>query len=239
MLLDDLVRHTACRFTVMLTVNTPETLPFSPDGYPFRILVLRNARHRGFSANHNTAFRALASELFCVLNPDIRLTADPFPTLVEALRDPNVAAVAPRVTSATGEREDNARLFPTPWTIALKALGIERDLDWRNEPGTNDSPDWIAGMFMLFRSAEFGRVGGFDQRYFLYYEDVDICARLRLKGLSVKLCEHATAIHDARRDSHRKPRYFLWHFTSLLRFFLSAPFRRLMLRRWRGAWRHA
>jgi hypothetical protein len=236
-LLDDLAQWTSRRFGVVLTVNIPETLPFSPEDYPFTVVVLRNQKRQGFGANHNLAFRTLPSELFCVLNPDIRLAGDPFADLAAALRTPEVAAAAPRLLSVTGMREDNARRFPTPLSIACKALGMRADPSPRGAAENGGQPDWIGGMFMLFRSEAFARVGGFDQRYFLYYEDVDLCARLRLLGLSVVLCEQVAAIHDARRDSHRRPRYFMWHLSSMLRFFLSTPFLRLTMRRWLGTGR--
>lgn len=238
-LLDDLAQWTSRSFAVVLTVNIPETLPFSPEDYPFRLVVLRNRQRQGFGTNHNLAFGALPSELFCVLNPDIRLAEDPFPALAAALRAPDVAAAAPRMRSAAGVREDNARRFPTPLSIVRKALGMRAELPPRGAAENDGRPDWIGGMFMLIRSEAFARVGGFDRRYFLYYEDVDLCARLRLLGLSVALCEQVTAIHDARRDSHRRLRYFMWHLSSMLRFFLSAPFLRLTLRRWLGAGRRA
>jgi hypothetical protein len=83
------------------------------------------------------------------------------------------------------------------------------------------SPDWVAGMFMLFRNELFREIGGFDERYFLYYEDVDLCFRLRQHGYDVVLVPDARAAHFAQRQSHRNPRYLLWHVRSLVRFLLS------------------
>ena len=76
-------------------------------------------------------------------------------------------------------------------------------------------------MFMLFRSSTFAEIGGFDAAYRLYYEDVDLCARLRLKGYDVRLAPKAIVTHLARRSSHRNPRYAVWHLRSMLRFFTS------------------
>ena len=80
-------------------------------------------------------------------------------------------------------------------------------------------PDWVAGMFMVLRSETFRAAGGFDEGYFLYYEDVDLCWRLQRSGLRAALLPTVRAIHDARRSSHRKLRYLLWHGKSMLRFF--------------------
>ena len=80
-------------------------------------------------------------------------------------------------------------------------------------------PDWAAGMFMLFRSDAFRRVNGFDENYHLYYEDVDICARLRAAGLCVVVDPRAQVVHFGGRRSHREMRYLRWHLASMMRFF--------------------
>ena len=73
-------------------------------------------------------------------------------------------------------------------------------------------------MFMLFRAEAFFRVGGFDEDFFLYYEDVDICTRLWKDGSRVLACPGAQVIHEARRASRRNVRYMRWHAASLLRY---------------------
>ncbi|HET7200570.1 MAG TPA: glycosyltransferase, partial [Burkholderiales bacterium] len=87
--------------------------------------------------------------------------------------------------------------------------------------GKSISPDWVGGMFMLFRSDVFAALGGFDPAYHLYYEDVDLCARLRRKGYDVRLVPGASASHFARRQSRRSAKYLAWHLRSMLRYLLS------------------
>ena len=217
-LLEDLQRLRAVTFEVTLTLNVPESLPFNADSYPFSVRVLRNARPRGFGANHNAAYASSPAAYFCVLNPDMRLPLDPFPALLPRLQNPLIAAVAPLIRSPAGDIEDSARRFPTPLSLAVKFLtgGPRPEFPAPREPFM---PDWIAGMFMLFRGDAFAAVSGFDEGYFLYYEDVDICARLRAAGLRVEVNPEACAIHGARRESHRKGRYLLWHLNSMARFF--------------------
>jgi GT2 family glycosyltransferase len=78
-------------------------------------------------------------------------------------------------------------------------------------------------MFMLFRREVFERAGGFDERYFLYYEDVDLCRRLAALGYRVELVPAARVVYDARRRSRgRDFRHALWHLASMLRYFSSA-----------------
>lgn len=204
---------------VLLTINVPEDLSLADRDFHFPLRILRNAAPRGFGANHNAAFARAAGKYFCVLNPDIRLTADPFPALVSALADAGIGVAAPRIANPDGETEDSARRFPTLWVIARKALTGAQHHDYE-VTHTPFSPEWVAGMFMLFRSAVFREIGGFDERYFLYYEDVDLCRRLRRRGYDVRLVPSVSAVHDARRQSRRSLLHLRWHLASMLRFFL-------------------
>jgi N-acetylglucosaminyl-diphospho-decaprenol L-rhamnosyltransferase len=82
-------------------------------------------------------------------------------------------------------------------------------------------------MFMVFNRAVFDQVGGFNERYFLYYEDVELCARLQLAGLRVVVKPGAQVVHHAQRSSHRNLKYLRWHVGSLLRFLTSSEYRQL------------
>jgi N-acetylglucosaminyl-diphospho-decaprenol L-rhamnosyltransferase len=219
-LLEDIARLGSSNCRVTLTLNIPEQLPFDPAGCGVPVQVSRNNAARGFGANHNAAFRRDRGDHFCVLNPDIRLPQDPFPALLDLLQDASVGVAAPQIRSPGGDIEDSARRFPTPASILAKAAGIGAKVDYAQVADTL-RPDWVAGMFMLFRSGVFERVGGFDERYFLYYEDVDLCARLGRLGLTPALSTRVFAIHDARRESHRNLRYMARHLSSMRRFFVS------------------
>jgi len=210
----------ATRFEVILTKNVPERLPFSVEGLPYPVKIVENVVPKGFGANHNAAFRLAVGKWFCVMNPDIRLNDNPFPALLECFDNPSVGVAAPLVLGKRGKVEDSARHFPSPATILRKVLGRCRGSDYTITDSTI-RPDWVAGMFMLFPCSTYEKVGGFDERYFLYYEDVDLCARLRLLGYEVALNPSAKVVHYARRSSHRNPRYLRWHICSMVRFFLS------------------
>ncbi len=219
-LLADLSAYCASRVEMLLTVNMPEQLPFGEDEFRMPIRIIRNSAPKGFGANHNAAFRLAQGETFCVVNPDIRLRHDPFPPLIDAVRPKGVGVAAPLVEDPDGGTEDNARRFPTARSLVLKALGSAPRLDY--EIGTTPfSPDWVAGMFMVFRSEVFAALRGFDERYFLYYEDVDLCRRLRRAGLDVRLVPAARVVHCAQRASRRSIRHVRWHLSSIYRFLAS------------------
>jgi len=218
-LLQDLRTH--CRMTglrVILTLNIEENLPFNAVDFPFDIQIIGNVERQGFAANHNAAFKQARGEYFCVTNPDIRLSEDPFPTLISALADPGIGVAGPLVMGSGGQIEDSARRFPTPLSIAGKVFFRTHKPDYEISD-VSIYPDWIAGMFMLWRMTAFREVGGFDERYFLYYEDADVCSRLPAAGYRVVLVPGARVTHHAQRASHRSPQYLRWHLSSMLRFF--------------------
>src|SRR5690606_25735998 len=80
---------------LVYTVNVPEELPFAPGDFQFPVRVIENASPKGFGANHNAAFRHCTSPYFCILNPDIRISEDPFEPLLSECKNPSVGAVAP------------------------------------------------------------------------------------------------------------------------------------------------
>jgi len=224
-MLDDLLRDLeivdgGVPFEVLLTLNIPEPDPAAAAGVRYPLRIVRNAQPRGFGANHNAAFKRSTGDFFCVLNPDVRLRSDPFPALLQELAHPNTGVVAPAITDTAGLPEPTARRFPTPSSILRKALfgALVREYEYTDAPL---AVDWVSGVFMLFPRAVYERLDGFDERYFLYYEDVDLCARLRALGLKVRLVPAATAQHAARHDSHRNWRYTRWHLASMLRFFTT------------------
>jgi len=200
---------------VILTLNVPESVTLPDDA---RVTVIGNAEPKGFGANHNAAFAACAQTFFCPLNPDIEFDRNPFPVLSAALGDNRVALVAPLVRSPDGKIEDSMRHFPTPGSLLTKALGGSDGRYVVREGEAAFAPEWVAGMFMLFRGRDFHELGGFDERFFLYYEDVDICVRVWQKGMRILACPKASVIHDARRDSRRSLRHLRWHLVSMARF---------------------
>lgn len=229
-LLNDLLQYCqAFPIEIILTLNIPENLPFALDKFSFAIKIIQNTNLQGFAENHNQAFAQATGDFFCVLNPDIRLTSNPFPELLSCLKN-NVGIAAPLVLNQSETVEDSARYFPTPLKIIRKAFGGCKGSDYLIN---NDIifPDWVAGMFMLFPAQIFRQMGGFDTGFFLYYEDVDLCARLRLQGYEIVLCPTAKIIHQAQRSSHRSLKYLKWHLTSMMRFFCSVVFLKILWRK--------
>jgi len=216
-LLGDIRAHCASRVALVLTENIPDATTLDVAGLDVPVERIANASIKGFGANHNAAFQRCRTPWFCVVNPDIRMPADPFPALLAELQDPHAGVAGPMVRSPAGSVEDSARRFPTVGSLLKKVFVDRRQPDYPTDRGVQDV-DWIAGMFMLFRADDYRTVGGFDEAYFLYYEDVDLCRRLRSAGKSVRYIPAAEVVHDARRASRRNVRLALQHAKSVLRF---------------------
>ena len=214
-LLDDLVllRPPSLK-RVIITCNVPETVAIPP-APPFMVEIVNNTVPAGFGRNHNAAFARSNEPYFTVCNPDIRLEQDPFPVLLDAL-DTGRALSAPAVVNPCGELEDSARRLLTPIDVLMRRFAHGRV--------NVEQPAWLAGMFLVFRSAAFRQLGGFDEKFFMYCEDADICARAVLEGGGIAFCPEATVVHDARRASRRAFRPLQWHVASLLKFWLSPTF---------------
>jgi N-acetylglucosaminyl-diphospho-decaprenol L-rhamnosyltransferase len=209
-------------FEVIVTINIEEKVPFKETDFSFKLTIIRNKVTKGFGANHNAAFKLRNSHFFCIINPDVRLTQDPFPLLIKTAADEKTGVVTPLIRNPAGEVEDSARRLPTPLRL-FQRISFASNRDRLEYPRGNEpfSPDWVAGIFMFFSSPVFGAMKGFDEKFRLYFEDVDLCCRLRLAGYNIILDPRIAVVHNARRDSHKNRHYLWWHVRSAIQFFGS------------------
>lgn len=200
---------------ILITLNIPELVNLPADD---RIQVIQNISPKGFGANHNQAFSFCDSQFFCVLNPDISFDENPFPQLLQVASG-GVGLVAPIAKNLDGGIEDSVRRFPSPVSILLRRLFDYQDGYSFAQGDASFYPEWVGGMCMLFKSSAYAGLGGFDEAYFMYVEDVDICTRLWRAGYKVLVCPSAVVFHDARRASRKSLQHLSWHISSLLRYF--------------------
>jgi len=211
--------------TVYLTLNLPEEVEINKGIYNFDLIIIRNKFSKGFGENHNAAFAHSVEPFFCVCNPDILFEEDPFPALISQLSNDSIGVVAPIVRNRFKSIEDSARKKITPLRILLRFLNKKIPLDYPLEDFSPISVDWLAGMFLFFSRDSYRSVQGFDTAYYMYCEDADICYRIHLLGKKVIYDRSISVIHDARRESHKKVQYLIWHTVSLLRYFFRYAFR--------------
>jgi N-acetylglucosaminyl-diphospho-decaprenol L-rhamnosyltransferase len=217
-LLMDLSDRLPPQSEVILTINTPEDESYLDNVAGFPLKIIRNYKQLGFGANHNQAFAISSGNKFIIVNPDVRILSDPCYTLDKAF-DSGIGACAPSILSPSGIIEDSVRRFPTIGQLLKRVvLGVRRP-DYLAPD--NLSPvvvEWVAGMFVMFDSASFREVGGFDENYFMYLEDVDICRRLVAVGKKVLWVPSCSVVHDAQRASRHNWQHRRWHVISMLRF---------------------
>ncbi|MDA8522488.1 glycosyl transferase [Acidovorax sp. NCPPB 4044] len=202
---------------VVLTLNVPEPLPTPPDeaGWPFVLEVRSNPVPLGFGANHNRALAGAGESYVGVVNPDIAfLDDDPFAPLCRAAAAPGVGCAYPEQVDGQGAVQDAERELPTP--SALWRRRVLKRSDRRR--------DWVNAAFLLFPTPAWKAAGGFDERYFMYCEDVDLCLRLRLQGLSLVKVPVQVG-HVGQRASRRRGAHLAWHIRSLFRLWASPVYR--------------
>jgi N-acetylglucosaminyl-diphospho-decaprenol L-rhamnosyltransferase len=191
---------------VVLTHNLrAEPVPTPPEGWPFKLTQVFNEQPAGFGTNHNRAFELCRTQFFCVLNPDIELCdASVWPRLLQCMADPDVGCAYPSLLNADGTRQENEREVVTPLALVRRHLlkSPQRRGAWRS-------------------------LGGFDESYYMYCEDVDFCLRLQMAGWKLARAD-ATAVHDAGWSSRQIGAYLVWHLTSLMRLWLQPTLRRYL-----------
>lgn len=214
------LRYGRDAFELLLTFNIPEKDDFIDRFRDLPLTRIDNVRPVGFGANHNAAFTRSRGQYFIILNPDARISALDFDDLVAPLARAEVGAVAPRVIDSAGVLQDSVRRFPTISSLLRRILTSRRVCDY---PITKEPTrvDWVAGMFVVFRPEAWNSVGGFDERFFMYFEDVDLCRRLQHAGWDIIYQPATSIVHEAQRASHRRADHLWWHLRSATRYFLG------------------
>lgn len=153
-----------------------------------------------YGAAANLGAASTGGEFFALLNPDItfaeRRTLE---RLLQVFDDPTVAIAAPALRLPDGSIQDSARHVPTPVDLALR-----RRLRPRHGAliGNQEAP-WVTGAFVLVRRSAFNALGGFDERFPLYFEDVDLCVRAWRGGWKVIYEPGVVANHHHHAASRR------------------------------------
>ena len=192
--------------------------------------VIETGANLGFGSAANRGVAATLSEYVLILNPDTVVEPGTVKALSEAFdRDPGLAVVGPRMENLDGTVYPSVRRFPALGVAAGHAfLGLVwpanpytrryRMLDWNHDHPAADV-DWVGGACVLVRRAAFDVVGGFDEAYFMYVEDVDLCWRLGQAGWRIGYEPAGRVVHALGGSSRLVPyRMIAEHHRSLLRF---------------------
>jgi GT2 family glycosyltransferase len=169
------------------------------------VLLLDNP---GFGVANNVAARHAAGRYLLLLNSDCELAPNALATLADLLdRSPGVSVAAPRLESHDGRFQRSAGRRPTLVTEFLNKSMLHRVAPYftygRWDFTGERCVDWVTGACMLVRASAFWRVGGFDGRFFMFMEDLDLCTRLRAEGGEIRFTDSAFAVHHGGGSSQR------------------------------------
>ncbi len=211
--------------------GTPNVVQQSPGA-----VLIRNRTNEGFAAAVNKGFERTSGEHVLVLNPDVIVNLKALEVLSREL-DANAkyAAVGCRMMCSDGTPQASARRFPTIASFVGRLLltnSVARRFrlscefghwtDFTMSSHGLTAVDWILGGCMLIRRSAYETIGRLDEKYFLYYEDIDWCFRARLRDWRVGFTSNAEVVHAYRRSSsHLRLRNSLIgvHLKSASRFF--------------------
>ena len=193
------------------------------------VRVVHSRRNLGYGAGANRGLVLLDSELVLVCNPDVIVHQGAVAAMVAALDEDSSRVIAgPRILESDGRRYPSARRFPS-WTDAaghalLSPFDPHNRFSRRyrmDELSTSATTrvDWVSGACFLARRSSLMRLGGFDERYFMYLEDTDLCWRAGRAGYSVVYVPAATVSHSQGLSTRRRPyRMLVAHHRSALLF---------------------
>lgn len=194
--------------------------------------VVENAGNLGFSAAANQALRQSSARYVFILNSDTEIEADAIDILVDfADSHERAAIVGPALFNTDGTTQITGRNFPSfrdsimhaflgaiwhnnPWSVRYKML------DWDRR--TERSVDWVSGAAMFIRRQAAKDVNFFDENFFMYVEDLDLCYRLRQQGWQVYFYPQAKAVHHIGKSSEQTNNKMIVEFQkSMYRFYVK------------------
>ncbi len=204
--------------------SVDELLAAFPD-----VRVIRAPGNVGYARAANLGTAVTKAPIVAVLNPDTAIEAGAAGALLERLvHEPRLAACGPRLRNLDGTDYPSARSFPSvpvaighglfglwwptnPFTVRYRQLGAD--------PAVPRLVDWVSGAAVWLRRSALDEVGGWDERYFMYLEDTDLCWRLRRAGWEVAYEPSAVIVHAQGVSTSRRPyRMLLEHHRSAWRF---------------------
>jgi N-acetylglucosaminyl-diphospho-decaprenol L-rhamnosyltransferase len=255
--LEQAVRHNTIECIIVDNASGDGTADFVATHYPW-VRLIRSAENLGFGRGCNAGFAAATSDHVLFLNPDAVIEPAAIQSLVDVLAaNPNAAAVGPATlvgpASLAAMSEANhadgngslqmAGMLPTPRSLIASALNRPNAFPSRRAIIPGDAPfqtNWICGAIMMFRADAFRALGGFDPRFFLYFEETDLCLRAARAGYELWATGTATARHicgvSARASGERvESGCIAEHFYRSRAYYLSRNFGRVAATATEGA----
>ena len=210
-----------------------------PGSVPPGVEAVENEFPLGFAANLNKGFALTTGEALLAVNPD----AAPEPGAVAALAAlmasrPRCGVAGPQMIYPDGRPQPSRRRFPTVTGTIVRRTPLRKVVHQRRhyhldepQPGSPVETDWMLGGFLLLRRSMLDELGGFDEGFRLYGEDIDLQYRAMRAGWERWYVPEAVVRHDHQAETDKRwlTRRTLWHWAGILRFVRKHPERLLSL----------
>ncbi|MCB8921576.1 MAG: glycosyltransferase family 2 protein [Ardenticatenaceae bacterium] len=191
---------------VVDNASTDGSVALVEQKYP-DVHVIANAENRGFSAANNQGAAVSNGRYLLFLNSDTRVESQSLVQPLTYLQEhPHAGAITVRLTYPNGQRDpDNHRGFPTPWNAFCHFSGLGRLFPHKPlfngyfqsyaDFSQTHPVDVTAGSFLMMPAALFQQIGGWDETYFFYGEDIDLCYRIHQAGAQIIYYPHVEVLH--------------------------------------------
>jgi len=175
------------------------------------VRLVKNPVNRGVAPARNQIFRMSEREFVIILDVDTEVHPGSLDALVNTMRKhPDAGIAGPKLVYGDGRLQLSCRPFPSPWNIAIEGTFLRNWLprsrfvkeytmeDW--DHGELREVDWMYGAALIIRKSVLDQVGLFDEGFFYLYEDIDLCFRVRKRGIKVLYNPQAVVTHFLRRE---------------------------------------
>ncbi len=202
-----------------------------PDSYlknP-RIIYIFNNKNLGFARANNLVINQIKnnSAYHLILNPDIHFKPDAVLKLIwELEKNEEIALITPKIKFPDGNHQYSVRKYPTFFDLFFRKMKINKkrihNQEYRNlDLSKPFYPQAVHGAFMLFKTDDYIALQGFDERYFLYMEDIDICKKIDRLGKKKMYFPQVEITHVLKKESSKNIKLFYYHLSSAFRYFLK------------------
>lgn len=192
------------------------------------ITILENKKNLGFGSAHNKVINIVESDYHAIINPDILFTNDIIKQLVSIMEsDPKIALIAPQTLNIDGTRQHLPKrnpnfLYLLSGILSNKFSFMQKYRDEytmaNQELDLLEEVEILTGCFMLFKTKTLRTLKGFNEAYFMYFEDLDITRRAKKLGKTI-FSKDTVVFHRWERESHKSKKLFLMHLKSMFIYF--------------------
>lgn len=226
------LKELAKKHTVILKSNTPATQNLLTYCQYNNVILIQGKTSKGFGANNNEIFYYAQKRLnmnnedfFLVLNPDIEITLDSIDDLMNEIQRSctDIAAINLYKDAELTIYDNSIRHYPKLLSPLKSLIGLRRnDIYDKSNITSPIKIEWAAGSFLLFTVNSYQYLKGFDEKYFMYFEDVDICTRANKQGFNIQYFPNIKAIHYALHKNRKLfSKHFIWYWMSSIRYTLN------------------